>query len=134
MRAVSIGSLALRNKWSQSWRWRKCGGREPRSHRHRWTAKDLITREAKTIDITRVPLNFLPMTGKLDRGASGLSPEKGLCGTGKMTQLIKHLVWEQEDQSSDPHHPSKKKKKMIDDPSTRWAETSRYLEYTGQPS
>lgn len=28
-------------------------------------AKDLITREAKTVDITRVPLNFLLMTGKL---------------------------------------------------------------------
>lgn len=28
-------------------------------------AKDLITEEAKTVDITRVPLNFLPMAGKL---------------------------------------------------------------------
>lgn len=37
-------------------------------------AKDAITGEAKTVDITRVPLNFLPMTGKLDRGARGLSP------------------------------------------------------------
>lgn len=34
--AVGLGSLALRNKWSQRRRGRKCGGRGPGSHGHRW--------------------------------------------------------------------------------------------------
>lgn len=42
--------------------------------------------------ITQVPLNFLPVKAKLDRGARGLSPGKGLCEAGAVTQLIEHLV------------------------------------------
>lgn len=62
-------------------------------------AEDPITREAKTVDTTRVPLNCLPGTGTL--GAGGLSPAQGLCGAGEVTQLIKCLVCRQGDQSSD---------------------------------
>lgn len=50
-------------------------------------AKDAITGEAKTVDITRVPLNFLSMTGKLDRGSRGLNPEKGQSRNGRAASM-----------------------------------------------
>lgn len=79
---------------------RSVGGEDQEATVTGGQAEDLITREAKTGDTTRVPLNCLPGTGRL--GAGGLSPAQGLCGAGEVTQMIKCLVCRQEDQSSDP--------------------------------